>query len=126
MMSDLSPAVLAEFFVAENATGEEATRRTGIDKIILGSTIDAFQFDPCGYSANGILEGGYYWTIHVTPEDSFSYASFETNYPTADYHKMLEKVLKIFKPKHFNVAVMANEVNSLKHNRQVLYYFSLT
>ena len=90
------------------------TQTTSLDKIILGSKIDSFQFEPCGYSANAVIDGGFYWTIHVTPERGFSYASFETNYPEVDYQKMLEKIIKIFKPGHFNVVIMANKVVVLK------------
>ncbi|KAL2916542.1 spermidine resistance protein [Polyrhizophydium stewartii] len=61
---------------------------TGISKIYPDSTVDDYVFDPCGYSLNGLL-GPYYYTIHVTPEDICSYASFETTIPT-----------KQFKPKH--------------------------
>ena len=42
--------------------------------------MDSFVFDPCGFSLNGLYKD-YYWTIHVTPEDSCSYASFETTIP---------------------------------------------
>ena len=129
MMTGLNTSVLQQFWKEENNTGAETTRRVGIDKIIpgirrmlwptlsqtiLGCQIDAFQFDPCGYSANALLAGGYYWTIHVTPEREFSYASFETNFPLSDYQNLLERVLSIFKPAHFNVVLMAN---------QVWYYF---
>ena len=130
-MTGLNTSVLQQFWKEENNTGAETTRRMGIDKIIpgirlifgpnywvklffLGCQIDAFQFDPCGYSANALLAGGYYWTIHVTPEREFSYASFETNFPLSDYQNLLERVLSIFKPAHFNVVLMAN---------QVWYYF---
>lgn len=52
------------------------------------TTLDSYAFSPCGYSANALVrtpssssspshEG--YWTVHVTPEEGYSYASFETN-----------------------------------------------
>jgi len=104
---------MRKFYQSENKTGAEATRQTDIDKIIVGSTIDAYQFEPCGYSANGVVDGGFYWTIHVTPERGFSYASFETNYPQVNYQKMLEKILNIFKPGHFSVIIMANKVSGI-------------
>jgi len=72
---------MAVFYSENSPTGPKATRNSGIDKLIPGMMIDSFQWDPCGYSANGIMDGGYYWNIHVTPESAFSYASFETNYP---------------------------------------------
>jgi len=109
MMTGLCPNALRQCWKEENGTGAETTRRLGIDKIIPGCQIDAFQFDPCGYSANAILPGGYYWTIHVTPEREFAYASFETNYPLPDYHNLAERVLNIFNPTHFNLVLMANQ-----------------
>ena len=78
--------------------------------MIPGAQIDAYQFEPCGYSANAIMTGDYYWNIHVTPEKDFSYASFETNYPKENYEELLKQVIEIFKPGHINVTVMANKV----------------
>lgn len=41
---------------------------------------DAHAFAPCGFSSNS-LRGENYYTVHVTPEKGWSYASFETNAP---------------------------------------------
>ena len=79
-------------------TGAEATEKSKIDQLIPGAQIDAYQFEPCGYSANAIMTGDYYWNIHVTPEKDFSYASFETNYPKENYEELLKQVIEIFKP----------------------------
>ena len=38
--------------------------------------IDDYVFEPCGYSMNGV-DGGTFSTVHITPEEGFSYASFE-------------------------------------------------
>jgi S-adenosylmethionine decarboxylase len=59
---------------------------------------DEFFFEPCGYSMNGI-NGQNYETIHVTPEGSCSYVSFETNDEKYINTKGKEiKILDIFKP----------------------------
>ena len=63
-----------------------------------GYKIDEFFFQPCGYSMNGIKEQNYE-TIHVTPEASCSYLSFETN--DSQYINSNNKeweIIKIFKP----------------------------
>ena len=80
-MSDLDQEAMESFYSKNCATGLIATKKSGIIDIVKCEQIDAFQFEPCGYSANAIIEGDYYWNIHITPEKDFSYASFETNYP---------------------------------------------
>ncbi len=78
--------------------------------------IDAYLFNPCGFSANGVIpapaaphdkDTTHYFTVHVTPEPEWSYASFETNVPsnqsgreTAD---LIDHVVSIFKPGRFSV-----------------------
>ncbi|KAI1001989.1 hypothetical protein K3495_g6214 [Podosphaera aphanis] len=78
------------------------------------SRIDAYLFSPCGFSANGVvpaLNGSstHYFTVHVTPEPHYSYASFESNVPTRqngrDALSVIEDVLKIFKPGRFSVTL---------------------
>ncbi|KAI5957828.1 SPE2 [Candida theae] len=77
---------------------------------------DAFAFTPCGYSSNSIcsnVKGGYYYTLHITPESGWSYASFETNFPfnntTYPITQVLFKILDIFKPRKFSMTLI-NEI----------------
>lgn len=44
------------------------TTETGIRRLVPAADIDDYVFEPCGYSMNGILEGGF-MTIHITPEE---------------------------------------------------------
>jgi S-adenosylmethionine decarboxylase len=83
---------------------EEATRRSGIEGLLAGdgSVSHAHLFEPCGYSMNGQANRGQaYWTIHITPEASCSYASFETNYNCESYHELIERIIKVFRPAKF-------------------------
>ncbi|CAN3356456.1 S-adenosylmethionine decarboxylase proenzyme [Diutina catenulata] len=73
---------------------------------------DAFSFSPCGFSSNSISNLGYYYTLHITPESGWSYASFETNYPfgepfSDDIVAVLSRVLSIFEPRRFSVTLFA-------------------
>lgn len=86
--------------------------------------VDAYMFNPCGFSANGVIpappsetavEGEpkkaqtHYFTVHVTPEPICSYASFETNVPAKqtgrETKEVIEHVVGIFKPGRFSVTL---------------------
>jgi len=105
------------------------------------TTLDAFAFEPCGYSANALIHHasdgtsagseGYY-TIHVTPEEGWSYASFECNIslppskPDAnvtevdgedgtskdtkmpDLQTLIQRVVKIFQPGHITLTLFVS------------------
>lgn len=82
---------------------------------------DAFSFSPCGYSSNSISStpGGYYYTLHITPESGWSYASFETNYPFSAHSSVgivdvLTRVLAIFKPGRFSLTLINEASPDLK------------
>lgn len=102
------------------------------------TTLDAYTFSPCGYSSNALIRigdvhpftssrpaangengtaaslptpGEGYYTIHVTPEDGWSYASFECNLPLPASHPassgpqsipdlktLIQRVVAIFQP----------------------------
>ncbi|KAA8494991.1 S-adenosylmethionine decarboxylase proenzyme [Porphyridium purpureum] len=129
-MFDLDQEVMSHFFHAKDAIGgmqagaSRVTDESGIRELILhehtssagtdleeGSPsviIDAHNFDPCGYSMNGMV-GETYYTIHITPESHCSYVSFETNLVDAcDFTSTLHKVISTFKPGRFSVAFMAD------------------
>lgn len=61
-------------FVKNLGGVSKMTKMSKINEILLCLEICDFEFDPCGYSVNGI-EGAPYSTVHVTPEDGFNYAS---------------------------------------------------
>lgn len=86
--------------------------------------VDAFQFSPCGFSANGVIpapdqagSATHYFTVHVTPEPHCSYASFETNVPgrqsgheTVD---VIKHVVNIFKPGRMTVTLFEAKASSV-------------
>lgn len=93
---------------------------------------DAFAFTPCGYSSNSIStnSGGYYYTLHITPESGWSYASFETNYPfsatsSVGIVDVMKRVLNIFKPGRFSVTLINEADPDLKSVLGVAHHDSL-
>ncbi|KAL3844552.1 hypothetical protein ACJIZ3_001955 [Penstemon smallii] len=106
-MTNLDQKKAAVFFKTQSSSAPIMTEVSGIRKILPESDICDFDFDPCGYSMNAI-EGGAISTIHVTPEDGFSYASFEAvgyDFKKVDLNLLLERVLACFRPAKFSVAL---------------------
>jgi len=116
--------------VTAQARALELSDMLGISSIFpLSLTLlDAYTFDPCGYSANAIISRGYpsqgegYWTIHVTPEEGWSYASFECNVPAPtsqeelphlpssfpDLHQLIQRVVDIFQPGNLSITLFVS------------------
>ncbi|KAL0580349.1 spermidine resistance protein [Marasmius crinis-equi] len=105
------------------------------------TTLDAYSFTPCGYSSNALIKWGDdpsfrltsstsepngtrhvgegYYTIHVTPEAGWSYASFECNVPLPtsytpsssdsktmpDLKALVQRVVSIFRPSRLSVTL---------------------
>lgn len=107
LMSDLDPEVMDVFTRTACSSAAQATKESGIDKIIPGMVIDDFLFDPCGYSMNGVAKDGCYMTIHITPERACSYVSFESNVPVSKYDAVISRVLSTFRPNKFVLTVFA-------------------
>ncbi|MBS0012620.1 MAG: hypothetical protein KFF46_01515 [Desulfobacterales bacterium] len=102
LMHDLDPEVLKAFIPKPGETAAEIEARTGIDRLYPDMETDHFVFEPYGYSMNRI-SGQHYATIHVTPEESGSYASFETNVAESDYHEKIQQIMEVFKPGRFSL-----------------------
>jgi len=95
----------ARIFVAgPDHTAEHIHNKTGIREIYPGFKVDDFVFQPQGYSLNAIKNHEYY-TVHVTPEKTGSYVSFETNrHLSGDaLNETLDRLLSIFKPQSFDL-----------------------
>lgn len=106
-MTKLDIESAAKFYKSTCSTAMEMTVSSGIANLLSHSRICDYAFDPCGYSMNGI-DGTCLSTIHVTPEEGFSYASFETmGYGSKDVDllTLVNKVLACFKPAVFSIAL---------------------
>jgi S-adenosylmethionine decarboxylase len=110
MMFDIDQSV-ARLFTKDTTRfplDSDVTSAAGIDCLLPGSKIQEFCFEPCGYSMNGLLYDAY-WTIHITPESSCSYASFETNIRMSNYDSLIRAVLSIFRPQRYTMTLFADE-----------------
>lgn len=109
-MTGLDKDMASVFYKSQSGSAGLMTINSGIRKILPDSEICDFDFDPCGYSMNSV-EGPAVSTIHVTPEDGFSYASFETvgyNLKDVNLKQLVGRVLACFGPNEFSVAVHAD------------------
>lgn len=139
---------------ASKAKGAHVSRQLGIDSIFPRSRthLDSYGFEPCGYSANALVDAGPssspgtgdegYYTIHVTPEEGWSYASFECNVPVhpsrsrqwaegvqarggggeegakkeedqmPDLETLIQRVVHIFQPGHLTLTLFVSNSDS--------------
>jgi S-adenosylmethionine decarboxylase len=130
LMTGLNSGTLSKFYYhpSEGGSGTEGgarvDKKTGLCDIYPEAQLDSYLYEPCGYSANGILKDNYF-NIHVTPEPNCSYASFETNIPVLVGHRtivdIVHKVITIFEPEKFSVTVFkTREDNDNNDNKQFL------
>lgn len=138
LMSDLRKTSRDSFFFSEELASKspstlalDISHDLGINDIFPShlTSLDAYAFTPCGYSSNALIKregeplsesphvppshhpGEGYFTIHVTPEEGWSYASFECNVPLSlsspggnnpraipDITTLVRRVVSIFQP----------------------------
>lgn len=109
LMEDLDQDVMKQFYRnrPDYVSAQETTRTSGIADLLPGAVTDEKQFEPCGYSVNGLLDESYF-TIHITPEPECSFVSFETNVSQKDYTALIAKVVNTFKPGKWTVTLFAD------------------
>ena len=119
---EILPAITTSASSSSATPPTTGTTITATDKTASGApaaqveaTMDSFLFDPLGYSAN-VVRGVHYCTIHVTPEDECSYASFESNFPAA--HARLPEVLDVFQPGKVTVTRFATQRGDVAPGRR--------
>ncbi|MCO5553983.1 hypothetical protein L7F22_007509 [Adiantum nelumboides] len=100
-MTHLHPSSTAHFMNASGTkSGADMTHLSGISSLLPNALISDFAFSPCGYSMNG-LEKDSLSTIHITPEEGHSYASFEVmGYDPSllNLEALINRVVACFKP----------------------------
>jgi len=119
VMSELDQDCVQLFTKAVCSDGDEVSRRSGINDLFPGLYIDSYLFEPGGFSCNGISDE-FYFNIHVTPQETCSYASFETNFTSKDYMVIVQKILQIFQPQYTFFTLFTNQSSCKRHEHDIL------
>ncbi len=90
---------IADRLTQPNVPATELRALLKLDQLIPGFEIDDHVFEPFGYSLNAI-RGNDYFTIHLTPQKTNSYVSFESN---LNLIEMIPTILQVFNPASFDV-----------------------
>jgi S-adenosylmethionine decarboxylase len=106
LMHDLNPESRCVFCNGKETDNTSQDTLRKLNTIYPTVTTDSHFFDKHGYSSNAI-DGGNYYTVHVTPEDDGSYASFESNYIDSGCVRVIKELIAIFKPGRFTVVLTA-------------------
>lgn len=103
----------SEHLTAPNLSAQAIREFLQVEKLVPGFTLHDHVFKPFGYSLNAI-KGDRYLTIHVTPQATSSYVSFDTNIDLMDKIPLLLEILSpacfdlvSFNDPHFDEKVAA-------------------
>jgi S-adenosylmethionine decarboxylase len=103
LMYDIDENIAKQFAPARCANDASLAVSSGIDAIIPGFTTSEHVFNPAGYSLNAV-KGEEYYALHVTPEETGSYVSFETNYDfRGQLGGLVGSIVELFRPRAFDV-----------------------
>jgi S-adenosylmethionine decarboxylase len=109
LMHVIDEEVAARFAQPHVSNDTPVSVSSGIDAILPGFTTSEHVFDPAGYSLNAV-RGEEYYTVHVTPETTGSYVSFETNYDfRCHLGGLVGSIVELFRPRAFDVMTFLPE-----------------
>ncbi|XP_062232400.1 S-adenosylmethionine decarboxylase proenzyme 4 [Phragmites australis] len=109
-MTELDRTLARQFYLtpadarSSHAIGDEMTALSGLGGVNPQSLVFGYAFAPCGYSMNA-LDGARYATVHVTPEDGHSYASYEYAGGGADALASIGRAVAVFRPSVVSASV---------------------
>ncbi len=103
LMHEIDAEVAEQFAWTRMRKNTSVAVSSGIDALLPGFIISEHVFNPAGYSLNAV-KGEEYYTIHVTPEATGSYVSFETNYDFRGHlGGLVGSIVELFRPRAFEV-----------------------
>lgn len=101
-----------DFLLSPHQSKEKVREFFTFKELLPGFIFDDFVFDPCGYSLNAIKDS-FYCTMHVTPQESSSYVSFETNLHLDDKTRSLfNQLIKKLEPLSFDTIVYNGDLET--------------
>lgn len=79
-----------------------------VQDLVPGARVDSQWFEPCGYSCNAFVgKTDRLFTIHITPQPSCSYVSFESNFVDMDM---------VGSPSALPVRILTNGLDGTRHS----------
>jgi S-adenosylmethionine decarboxylase len=104
----LDPANASVWWSDRHSTPDGARFASGLSATMPNDGIvDEMLFSPCGYSMNCFDQAGVHSTVHVTPQEGCSFASFEsTILDLSTVNDIIQNLVYIFKPERFSVSLL--------------------
>ena len=103
LMYDIPRETISFLTNPENNKRDIIRNYLKLEEVLPGFEIDDFCFDPYGYSLNAI-KGGDYYTIHMTPQETSPYISFETSLGHGEnVERVINHFLKVLNPDSFDL-----------------------
>ena len=112
LLFGIPPEVCQNFFKKKNLKMIDSVKRAIPDSF--RSAAKGLEFDPCGFSCNS-NDGERYLTVHVTPEEDFSFVSLEiSDSSEAEIGELVNLAVNEFQPEKISVQIFGIDVPKLR------------